>query len=473
MIAHLALLFCLTASPAAEAPSPLGAGEGDAATSLTLEDAVHLALRSGANRQLAQLDTEDAQALAWASWAGVLPRLDVDAAFGRSFFGARKSVTTIPQLSTDPVTGAPTFTFAQQAVRTPYSSFEAYSLGAQLQLVLFDGFKNWSQIRKGTLGVRASERQLDEAGLQTVDDVTRLFDDALKAEKSLAVLAETAVRSEEFARRTEALYEAGRVPKSEMLAAQVNLGTDRINFELQKGRVVQTQAALSVALGAPAEKRWSLVAEPAIDRVSERTLDPLPPLEGLLAEARASRPALKRVKALQDAAKVDVTIARADLWPQLGLAFSYDRTGPHLAGADGVWADPSRQYVASAQLAVQWNLFNGRQTSAAVQRAEIARRRLDVEAAELDREIGAQVIQAQSTLLALGRAVGLAQGNLTTATEGERLARQRLDAGSATQLEVRDATLKLTQAQLTLVNARIDFLTARADLARAIGGELP
>jgi outer membrane protein TolC len=53
-----------------------------------------------------------------------------------------------------------------------------------------------------------------------------------------------------------------------------------------------------------------------------------------------------------------------------------------------------------------------------------------------------------------------------------RLAQQRLEAGAATQLEVRDAALKLTQAKLTLVNARIDAIVARADLNRAAGGSL-
>jgi outer membrane protein len=37
---------------------------------------------------------------------------------------------------------------------------------------------------------------------------------------------------------------------------------------------------------------------------------------------------------------------------------------------------------------------------------------------------------------------------------------------------VRDASLKLTQAQLQLVEARVDHAVARADLRRAVGGSL-
>jgi outer membrane protein TolC len=72
----------------------------------------------------------------------------------------------------------------------------------------------------------------------------------------------------------------------------------------------------------------------------------------------------------------------------------------------------------------------------------------------------------------LRRAVTLAVDNLAAAEQGLGLARDRLDKGAATQLEVRDAELKLTQARLVLIGARIDEAIARADLNRAVGGAL-
>jgi outer membrane protein TolC len=68
--------------------------------------------------------------------------------------------------------------------------------------------------------------------------------------------------------------------------------------------------------------------------------------------------------------------------------------------------------------------------------------------------------------------VALSAENLAAAEQGAALARQRLEAGLASQLEVRDASLKLTLAELSLVQARIDHAVAVADLARAAGGAL-
>ena len=57
-------------------------------------------------------------------------------------------------------------------------------------------------------------------------------------------------------------------------------------------------------------------------------------------------------------------------------------------------------------------------------------------------------------------------------TSSYEIARERLDAGVASQLEVRDATLKLSEARLQWVSTVVDLVVARADLNRAVGGSL-
>ena len=61
---------------------------------------------------------------------------------------------------------------------------------------------------------------------------------------------------------------------------------------------------------------------------------------------------------------------------------------------------------------------------------------------------------------------------LDASEQALRATRERLEAGVGSQLEVRDATLKLEQARLSWVNTVIDLVVARADLNRAVGGSL-
>ena len=59
--------------------------------------------------------------------------------------------------------------------------------------------------------------------------------------------------------------------------------------------------------------------------------------------------------------------------------------------------------------------------------------------------------------------------NVTIATDALALAEERFKAGAGSTLEVRDAQLKLTQAELQHLQNRIDVEIARAALERVLG----
>ncbi|BDG09937.1 TolC family protein [Anaeromyxobacter paludicola] len=447
------------ASPAAAAP---------AGGALTLDDALALAGRQNKDLRLSRSRREAAGVDVTASWAGVLPRLDLSASGGRDFVGARQSVQVVPTgVGPD---GLPTF--QQQAINIPATDFADWSLGLKLSQPIFDGLRSWNAIRRAESMERASAGQLDEAALTTAFDVTRKFYEVVKAERSLAVLEETVARSEELVRRADALFAEGRGLKGDAYAARVNLANDRINVESQRARVAQARSDLAVALGGEGVDVPAVVAPAAVDAPGLGGAAEPPPAEALLARARAARPLLRSQRELVAASGLDVAIARADWWPALSLQAAYNREGPSLTGSEGVLGDPTRQYTAVAQVALTWNLFAGRQTQAQVAKAGIAEAQARIGAEQADQQVASEIARARSALVALSRSALLAAESLGSAEENVKLARARLDAGAASQLEVRDALLKLTQAKLTLLQARVDEAVARADLNRAVGGVL-
>jgi outer membrane protein TolC len=197
-----------------------------------------------------------------------------------------------------------------------------------------------------------------------------------------------------------------------------------------------------------------------------------PALDALVETARTRRPSVAAQTALVDAAEAQVGVARADYWPSLAATGSYQRQSDQLGGSGGVYGDLSMQYSATAQVVVSWNLFDGRRTTAAVDRASAGALRARASAARTGDTVAGEVADARAAVVALARQIAIAGENLEAATQGLALARERLDAGLATQLELRDASLKLTQAELSLVQTRIDHAVAVADLNRATGGAL-
>ncbi|HET8542537.1 MAG TPA: TolC family protein, partial [Anaeromyxobacter sp.] len=290
-----------------------------------------------------------------------------------------------------------------------------------------------------------------------------------RAERSLALLEKTAARSEDLVARADALFAAGRAPKSDTLQARVNLANDRLAVEGQRIRVVQARSALAQALGRSDGAEVAVVAPASLDPTAPAAPEP-PPLDALLATARSRRPAIAAQAALVSAADAAAIGARGGWLPSVSAQASYARQGSSLASTEGVYGDPSRAYSSVAKLVLTWNLFEGRRTVAASRRADAAALRARAGQDRTEALVAKELADARAAAVALARQVALATDAVAVAGQGLALARERLDAGLASQLEVRDASLKLTQAELSLVQARIDHAVARADLARAAGG---
>ena len=282
-------------------------------------------------------------------------------------------------------------------------------------------------------------------------------------------LAQEVRRSEELVRRTDALYEAGRAPRSETWAARVTLGNDRISAEQQGARVSDARVALSIALGRGADPALSVVPPANLEKVAFQE----PPEQAALVDlARRKRPLLNADEQKLQAAAQEIRSAQAGYYPSVSAQAAYNRQGPYIAGMQGVYGDPTGQYVATFGIAVNWNLFEGRTTSANVQRAHLNEERTRLVSEQNLLTVTSEIARSRVGYQTLSASAVLAEENFRSARESLLLAERRYDAGAGTQVEVRDALLNLTRAELTLLQARIDAIIARADLNRAVGGAL-
>jgi outer membrane protein len=441
---------------------PLALAAADAAP-ITLDEALVAAARSNVDLKIAGTDRSLVGVEEYASWAGILPRLDLAASFGNVY--TAPSVQNIPVVSLSNQTI--NYEYSLQSV--PANDVEAYSLGLILKVPIFDGMRNWATIARAKALLRAADQTYDEASLNVAFDVTRRFYEVVRAERSLKVLQEAVRRSEELVRRTDALYEAGRAPRSETWAARVTLGNDRISAEQQLARVSDARVALSIALGRGADPELQVVPPVNLDKVAFQE----PPDQAALVDlARRKRPLLNADEQKIQAAAQEIRSAQAGYYPNVSAQASNNRQGPYIAGMQGVYGDPTGQYVANFAIVVNWNLFEGRVTSANVQRANLNEERARLVSEQNLLNVSGEIARSSMGYRTLSASTLLAEDNYRSARENLQLAERRYDAGAGTQVEVRDALLNFTRAELTLLQARIDAIIARADLNRAVGGAL-
>ena len=440
-------------APAAAAP-PSAPQASSAA--MTLEQVLALADANHADIELARLQRGQAEQDLKGSYSSILPRVDLNAQAAISYNAASHLVEPVPNYS-------PTGSVLGYTVGNYYVaeySFPNYNLGVQLTQNLYDGSKWWTRIAKGNTDLDAAKAQLAEAKLVAHDDVGHRFYEVVRARSSLSVLVLNVQRSQDQVNRAEGMYEAGKGQKADIFAAQVNLANDQISVVQQRAKSNQALSDLDVVLGRGPEDPL----DPSTGDLSQ--VPAMPPLSASLVEkALSQRPGLAALRSQEESARSSVTIARGDYFPQIGLQGNYTRNSPVLGYVVG---DFGQQYVATGAVVLNWNLFEGRATDVATQKAE-----LGVQTAQENLiragQVETDVERAYENLLAAGQSQEISLAASQIAAEGLSAAQQRFEGGVGTTLDVRDAQVKLTQAELNLISTRMDLQEAYVDLRAAMG----
>lgn len=446
-----ALLLAVLLSAAPETPPSPSAAPSANATPITLEEA-RAEGRKNTQALLALLDVVRAEQDIRASRAPLFPQLGLSVSAGGAYSGRQRALVPVP----DPSGG-----FVLQEGEQASSSNGNYDISLDLTQVIYDRAR-WKQLEQSGVVAEATQGQAQEQEDASELEAINRFFNLYRSQATIQVLEATVRRSEEQLERARALFQAGRVGRGEELSALVNLGNDRINLVQRRAQLVSDQGLLAVWLARPGISPL-LAQDPGTLREMPA---PAPALEQVLSEARQRRPLLRALQQQVRSAELGRDIASAAYIPRLLGQGSYSRSGPN---PGPVFTEPRLQNTVRGALVLQWDLFNGFGTQAQVGRAEASRRTAELNLSQAERELEASLRTAVETLTTRIDAARLAAENREAAVQSLSLAEERFKAGAGSTLEVRDAQLKLTQAELALLENRVNVEIARFSLMRAMG----
>jgi len=430
-----------------------------ASTPITLQEVRELSRRNTA-ALLSELDRARAEEQTRISRAAILPQVNLQASASRSYNGTSRRLQSRP-VSFDVNTG-------QQQFANVVADFPAFYTGndqaiVSVQQLLFDGGRWWNQISQSGAQAEAADGQFLEQQMTSEYEGVRRFYVLYGNQRTLDVLLDTVKRSQDQLDRAIALYEAGRGTKSDAIQAQVNLGNDRLAAVRQRANIAGAQSDLAVWIAHPGAEE--LVAEdPGTITGPPATV---PAVQDADAIARGRRPLIKALNNQVRAADYGIAVAKAAFWPRISATGSYSRTG---SSVDPVFTDPSRNNTLSAGLTLSWDLFSGLATVAQTSQARDNLYTAQLNLTDAQRQIEGDIRRNLRAVEVDLEASKIAGDNRQAAADGLVLAQERFNAGLANTLEVRDAQLKLTQADLSLLQSRIDLEVAREALARTMGG---
>jgi outer membrane protein TolC len=300
---------------------------------------------------------------------------------------------------------------------------------------------------------------VDEVLLQ----VRTRFADVLLARERIEVREQGVNLLREQLQTVRNRFEAGSVSQFEVLTAEVALANAQPPLINARNSFRIAVDELRSVLGYRGGFGPDLTKLPEF--AGELRFDPVQfQLESSLAAARERRPELLRLEQIRLARESGVTVARSGYLPQLYLTAGYET---RKLQASNAFSDSRDGWTAG--LEGSWALFDGARTRGQVAqaRARLNQARLGVSEQTLDIEV--EVRRALSGLQEAAELAEAAGKVVGQAEEALRLADVRYRNGAATQLDVLQARVALTEAQLNRLEANYRHTVALATVRRAIG----
>ncbi len=343
---------------------------------------------------------------------------------------------------------------------------ESWSGTAGVQQTLFAG-------GAVVAGSKAARSQRDAATYQLAATINQVlvgvragYYNVLRAVDTIKVREQSIALLEEELKNARNRYEAGAGAQFDVLRAEVALANGRPPLISARNDLRIAIEELRKLLGYTNRGNTDLTKVPEfVGKLAfgDEQFD----LVQCLDRAHQQRPELQALKAGLDAAQAGVRVARAGYLPTVAATAGWQMYGngvsPHsLTGQssyDG-W---------TVGLQSQWAIFDGRATAGRVRsaksQAEQARLVLEEQALSIDVEVRRAFASWQQAV----ELVSASNKVVEQATEALRLSRARFDVGAATQLDVLQAQVALTDAGNNQVQALYAYNVAIAQLRAAIG----
>jgi outer membrane protein len=450
-IQRAAFPFRLGVVSAALAVMNLPAGETTTVTNraprrFTLEEAILTALQQNPDILRARQEIERTKGLYIQMRAAILPQVNATANFQ----------DVDPHLGNISSTGGVGLSATERS----------YSLQIAATQVVFAGGRVISQINSADFQRDSSYYGFRNAIDQIISTVRQQFYQVLLNRALIGVQEESVNLLQSQLQDQQNRFEAGTVPRFNVLQAQVALSNQYPQLITARNNYRISQLQLAKTLGLDFDPARGENAP--LEAVGELNYIPRQmSLTQAIAVAKENRPFLKQQKATVLSNRAQVSVARSTYFPQVNVSAGEEFRSSPLT--DNIRAARSGYIIGATGT---WAIWDWGATYGQVKQAKAV---LDESKITLDddtRQVELEVQQAYSNILQGKELIQSQEKNVEQAAEALRLAQARLDAGAGTQLEVLDARVQLTTARSTQLQALFTYNSAVADFDRVTATEI-
>jgi outer membrane protein len=429
------------------------AQQGTQPPSLTLQQAVNIALDTNPLRKVAMADTKVASAGVRTARSFLVPHLSFSETATRGddpvyVFGSKLRQQRFTQAD---------FTLNKLNTPPPFGNFSTRFGGTWN---LFDSFATWHGINQAKQMNEAVGHQLDSTDQEIVFRVVSSYYDVLLAAKELEVAEQSAKTAQSIMDRSQVRFDSGLTVESDLLTAKVRMAARQQEVIRATNNLEVARAQLNTAMGVPLDSPFQLT-----EGLAERKL-PAPGLADIEKQALANRPDLKRIASEEAAQRQSVSIAKSSFGPRVNAFAGWEMDNPTFVAGGG-----GNNWLGGIE--VQFDIFQG-----GAKRAELARQRALEEKVVAMKQAASDAVRLEVRRAyyetdANRQQIEVARAAIAQAQESLRINQNRYDSGLTTVTDLLGAEDAARRSQTDYWEALYHFQTSYANLELASGSLNP
>ncbi len=322
-----------------------------------------------------------------------------------------------------------------------------------LQYLIYDGGGVYSLKSQGEANLEAYRINEEKVRQDVIYRTSMAYLNSLRTEQLLLVAREYVELSKEQLDLAQKRFDAGTVPKADVLKAEASLADGETKLIEAENLYNISLKALNDATGLPLDTEVSLSGD---YKYREWNIS----LEESRKMAEDNRLESDIVRKTRESAYYAIEFAKSSWYPDLFFKLDYTAYGNSLVVDTG---------SVVATVGAQFNIFDGFRTGGEVDEAEAKYEKLSLELDNVEKKINLDVTTAHMNFQAASEKVFKADESVAAASESYRVAQISYREGISPFIDVSQAQVILLQAEVSQVQAIYSYYVSKVELLRAMG----
>lgn len=425
------------------APQVVSAAPDTSTTTITLSEALEIALSENTTVKLANKEIEAKGYAKKGSYAALFPQISASANLNRTI---KKQVMTMD--------------FGGQSQSIEVGRWNTISGGVSASMPIVNA-QLWKSLEISGEDVELAVEKARSSKLQMITQVKQAYYSALLAKEAHQVYKSVYENALANCALTEKKYNASKASELDLARAKTAVANAVPNMFDSENAITLSLWRLKAIMGVDLDMNID-VADSLLSYANGMTFAQS---ESYDLSANSSLRQLElQAQELANSIKAQTY---ANL-PSLALSFSYQ-----VNAMENEFNFSEYQWHPYAMVGLNLSIpiFTGGRNYHSIKQAKVQQQQLQIQRDDTERNLRVSIMSSLNTMDMAGKSYASAQEALSSANKAYSIASKSYEVGRSTLTDLGDAQLALTQAQLAVSQAVFNFLNAKAALEQTLGIE--